>query len=99
MRLRCPGKTIVGATPTIWKLREPDYNDEPEDECDHEDADVDVGDGRAHCRCGHSWYLSAAELACEHKRIAAYAEWEAEQQRPWNRFKEWTRGWWGWLKW
>lgn len=75
-----------------WKLASPDdyYDDEPEDECEHEEYESDILTGRASCdRCGHTWFLSDDEIANEIERIRAYDEWQAEQERPWNRFKRW----------
>ena len=56
-----------------WDYDDPwDYNDEP-DECDHEDYDVDILTGRAHCyRCGDAWWLTGDQLSQEHR-------WQAEQ--------------------
>lgn len=71
-----------------------DDDDRDEPECDHEDAEIDILDGCARCHCGHSWYVTTAELEREHERIVAYDKWVAEQERPWNRFKEWLRAHW-----
>jgi hypothetical protein len=47
-----------------WKLRSP-YDDEPEDECIHEEREISW-EGFATCgRCGHTWWASAAELETE----------------------------------
>ncbi len=77
-----------------WKLASP-YDDE--DPCDHEDYEADVLNGRASCNiCSHAWWLTNEELKAEHRRIAAYGEWVAEQYRRerwewifrlWDRFK------------
>ena len=51
-----------------WKSK-PDYGDEPEDECDHEDYEVDILTGRATCNmCGHSWWQSPEEIEAECRR-------------------------------
>lgn len=67
-----------------WKLASPDdyYDDDPDEElCDHDDYDADFN-GRATCyRCGHSWYLTAEQIAAEHERQAAYDEHCQKQAR------------------
>jgi hypothetical protein len=64
-----------------WKLRSP-YDDGPEDECDHEEYEVDILVGRAHCcKCPHSWYQTNEEIAAEIERIRQYDGWTAEQHR------------------
>jgi len=68
-------------------------DDDREDECDHEDYDSDILTGRASCSmCGYSWWQSPAEIEAEIERHRRYHEWEAEHQRPWNRFREWLYG-------
>lgn len=68
-----------------WKLRSPD-DDEPE--CDHDDYDVDILDGRCRCLCGHSWYASSKEIEAEIERQREYSEWEeCENRRQWWRDK------------
>lgn len=78
-----------------WKLASPDdyYDDDPdEDCCEHEDYEADVLTGRAFCyRCGHTWWQTSEELAAESRRQAAYAQWIADQEQPWFRFKDWLR--------
>lgn len=78
-----------------WKLRSPDdcyYDDEPEDECEHDEYEIDILTGRASCdRCLHSWWATDKQVASEARRQADYADWVAEQERPWNRFKRWLR--------
>ena len=70
-----------------WKLRSP-YDDEPEEECYHEEHDSDW-EGRATCsRCGYSWWLSAAEIEAERERSEAYdAHCRRELRR--DRIKGW----------
>ncbi|MDB5612088.1 MAG: hypothetical protein JWP25_8988 [Bradyrhizobium sp.] len=78
-----------------WKLREPDWDDEPEDECEHEEYEVDILVGRAHCcRCPHSWWQTNEEIAAETRRIADYYEWQRQQESRWFQFKERMRSWW-----
>lgn len=79
-----------------WKCRSPDdeypYDDGEEDPCDHDEYDLDILTGRAFCyRCGEAWYATDEEMRAEAQRQADYWEWTAEQERPWNRFKEWLR--------
>lgn len=87
-----------------WKLRSPDdeygYDDEEESfedrdeelECDHDEYEIDILSGRASCdRCQHSWWATDAQVASEAQRQADYAEWVAEQERPWSRFRRWLR--------
>lgn len=76
-----------------------DYDDLPEgyfdedEHCDHEEYETDVCIGRATCcYCSHSWYLTTEEVNAELDRQAAYWEWAEQQNKPWNRFKEWIRG-------
>ena len=77
-----------------WKTREPDYGDEP-DECDHDDYDTDLIEGRATCnKCGLRWGMSAADIQAEIDRQQLYYEQCAEQERPWNRLKLWWRDTW-----
>lgn len=66
-----------------WKLASP-YDDESE--CDHDDYDCDVLDGRCRCICGHSWYASNEQVLAEIGRQREYSEWEEQENR---------RQWWG----
>jgi hypothetical protein len=70
-----------------------DFDDDPDpDFCDHEDYEPDIINGRAMChQCGHTWWMTEAEIDAEIARIRAYDEWQREQERPWNRFKGWAR--------
>ena len=46
---------------------EDDYDDMPVlYECDHENANIDILEGRLLCHCGYSRYLSGEELWREH---------------------------------
>lgn len=45
-----------------WKLRS-DRDDGPQDECCHEEAEIDILTGRSHCCvCGETWWVSDAEI-------------------------------------
>lgn len=60
--------------------------------CDHDDYEIDILTGRVSCYgCDHSWWATNDQIKAEAERQAAYFEWEAEQHRPWNRFKEWAK--------
>ena len=77
------------------QYEDPEYDDTPQDECEHSEYSIDVLTGRAECdQCPHGWWASSEQIAAESRRQAEYAEWEAEQRRPWNRVKEWAQGWW-----
>lgn len=66
------------------------WEEDHEEDCDHDDYDSDILSGRAQCyRCGYSWWQTTEEIEAEFDRIRRYAEWEEEQRRPWNRFREW----------
>lgn len=55
-------------------------SDPPDDDdfCDHEEADVDILTGRAHCwLCGHRWSVTDDELRRMAKLQAEYDEIEA----------------------
>lgn len=66
-----------------WKLASP-YDDEPE--CDHDDYDIDILDGRCRCLCGHSWCASQEQVEAEIKRQREYSEHEErENRRQWWR--------------
>ena len=67
------------------------YDPDVPDDCDHTEYEIDTIMGRAECHCGHTWWLSDAEVSAELQRQADYWEWCEEQERPWNRFKEWAR--------
>lgn len=74
-------KPTAGITPTDDDYD--DYGDGLDDPCDHDDYDVDILDGRAHCsRCGHAWYQTSGELAAEMRRQAEYDRYCAEIDRP-----------------
>lgn len=77
------------AQPGYWD-DEPDYEPEPDyDACEHEEYEIGW-DGRAMChRCGYAWWATSEQIAAEAEHQRAYAEWVAEQERPWSRFKEW----------
>ena len=47
-------------------------DDEFEDDCDHEDYELDILTGRASCAwCDHRWYLSKEEFERHAARMAA----------------------------
>lgn len=67
-----------------WDYDDPWDYDQDRDPCEHEDYDVDILTGRAHCsRCGEAWWLTGDQLGDELKRQAeayeAYAE-EVEKE-------------------
>ena len=67
-----------------WKLACPydDYDDEPEDHCDHDEYEVDW-EGRAECHyCGAHWWLTAEQLDAYQE---AEARWMAEYDRQCRR--------------
>lgn len=76
-----------------WKLASP-YDDYDYDECDHEDFDIDILDGRCTChRCGERWTATEAELLHQIDSEAAYARYMDELNRKqwwsdlWDRIK------------
>jgi hypothetical protein len=63
-----------------WDYDDPTDYDEDRDPCDHENYDVDILDGRAHCyRCGEVWCLTREELKIECSRQAEQYEAIAEE--------------------
>lgn len=72
-----------------WKLASPDddYEDDPRDDCEHEDYESDILTGIASCHnCGHRWMQTREEIEAEHDRIAAYQRYqEREDRRQWWR--------------
>jgi hypothetical protein len=88
-----------------WKLASPDderdrYDpQEPQDECEHEEYEIDIVTGRAECQyCSHAWWASRAEIDAEQDRQAAYWEWTQRQEHWWysriDRVKDWWRSLW-----
>lgn len=67
-----------------WKLASP-YDDGPE--CDHDEYEVDILDGRCWCdRCGHRWYATNEQVEAQIEHQRAYDEWEhGENRRQWWR--------------
>lgn len=63
-----------------WKTTDPrDY--EPEDECCHEEANIDW-EGRAHCcACGAVWAASKIEIDHQREQQAEYDTWCRQQER------------------
>lgn len=65
-----------------WKLASPDddYDDDPE--CDHDDYDVDILEGRARCnRCSESWHVTEEEVQRQIEHQRQYCEWEDRENR------------------
>lgn len=63
-----------------WKCTDP-RDCEPEEECFHEEYDIDW-EGFATCeRCGHGWFASPQQVEAQRKHEEEYAKWEAEQHR------------------
>jgi len=59
-----------------------DYDDGPDDPCDHEEYEIDILTGRAECSyCPHSWYATSGQIAAEIEHHRQYAEWEAREHR------------------
>lgn len=58
---------------------------ELDDECDHDDHETDLLDGRCHCwRCGESWYATAEQIDAELRFQSEYAEaMERGDRRQW----------------
>lgn len=56
-----------------------DYDDAPEDECYHEEYDVDILTGMATCTyCGHRWMLSQEDFEKMHQ---AQVEWDKQVEQ------------------
>lgn len=63
-----------------WKLRSP-YDDGPDEECLHEEADIDW-EWRAHCAaCGAVWIASKIEIEHQREQQAEYDTWCRQQER------------------
>jgi hypothetical protein len=67
-------------------------DDEPEDDCWHEEYEVDILTGFATCAmCGHKWMQTAEEIAREIEAERAYdemcREWEKERRSFNYRFR------------
>lgn len=76
-----------------WKLASPD-DDYDEPECDHEDFDIDILDGRARCnRCSESWHATEDEIRAQIEHMARYAEYEEREER-----RQWWRDLWDRIK-
>lgn len=75
-----------------WKTRSP-YDDEPEEECWHEEYDADW-EGRATCgRCGHTWWLTSEEIAADRAHSEAYDQMcrREERRERWRQVRDWFR--------
>lgn len=63
-----------------WKLASP-YDDEPEEECWHEEREIDW-EGYATCNlCGKGWFASADEIAMERERGEVYDAYMRREER------------------
>ena len=63
-----------------WKLRSP-YDDGQEDECDHDDYEIDM-EGRAHCdACSATWWADRIEIDRQREQQAVYDTWYRQQER------------------
>lgn len=52
-----------------------EYDDRDDDVCDHEDYEVDILTGRAHCWvCGERWWQTSEELKRSLEAQATYDE-------------------------
>lgn len=80
-----------------WKLRSPD--DDRDEECYHDNYDIDLA-GRAHCQsCGEVWWPSDGEIAAYREQNEMFDQhMQAEERRQW-----WSDRWqqlltpWHWL--
>ena len=77
-----------------WKLACP-YDDEPQDDCCHEEYEVDW-EGRAECHyCGAHWRLTGAEheayLAAEARWMEAYDRAQRREHSLFWRAVDWLR--------
>jgi hypothetical protein len=78
------------APPDLWSDQDDDYDFDGDykDECDHEESEMDVCTGRVECQiCGHRWWATKEEIDAELDRMAAYSEWDRQQNSRWFRFK------------
>jgi hypothetical protein len=74
-----------------WKLRSP-YDNEPEDECFHDDYEIDW-QGLATCeQCGHMWTAAESQIIAQRLANEAYDEHCCREERR-ERFERWF----GWL--
>lgn len=65
-------KEMVGNKAMTSPVDVEEYDDAPEDECDHLDYELDILTGLATCEmCSHLWYLSEAEWKHYQERMAA----------------------------
>lgn len=80
-----------------WKLRSP-YDDEPEEDCDHEEYNSDW-EGRATCnRCRHSWWLTAAQMRANEEASESYDDYVRREMRK-ERIASWFRPLAFWRRW
>jgi hypothetical protein len=75
-----------------WKLRSP-YDDEPEEECFHEEYEADFNGRATCCHCSHVWYLSDEEILAERRHQAAYDDMcrREERRERWRQVRAWFR--------
>ena len=74
-----------------WKLASPD--DEYDEECVHEDYEINW-EGRAYCNaCGDSWWASSEEITAQRIQQREYDAWCRKQERHerWRRLTHWVR--------
>jgi hypothetical protein len=71
------------------------WDGDPDDppECDHDDADFDILDGRMTCHCGYSRYLTGEEIDAELHRMSEYDRLMRRQTSPWRQMYDAVRGW------
>ena len=63
-----------------WKT-DSGYN-EPEDECYHDEFEIDALEGRAYCdRCGATWWASDDEIRLQREQHAEYDAYCRRQER------------------
>lgn len=76
-----------------WKT-DPGYG-EPDEDCYHEEYEIDILNGQAHCdRCGESWRPTADEERMFREKEPIYDEyWRREERRIWWR-EFWQRWFW-----
>jgi hypothetical protein len=74
-----------------WKT-DSGYDEGPEDECYHEEREINW-EGRAECqRCGYSWWATAAEIRADEAVAASYDAYVRREMR-----RERLEHWFGWL--
>jgi len=62
---------------------DPYYDDDPEPECEHQDAEINW-EGDWECSCGHHWSATLAELEWRDERVRRYdKEMRKLERRQW----------------